>query len=525
VLHLSAGGRRLVVQMAEPFEAARADALLSARVRVRGVCRSLLTEKGQLADTALLSPGRAALTLVHPAPTELFSLPVRPIDTLLQFVPDQSWEQPVHVRGTVTYAHAGRLFVRDPTGGVQVEVMAPTLPEVGDDVQVVGFASPGDYSPVLQDAVFRVARPGAPPAAQPITPDQALSGRLDGALVELEATFLESVRSGEMEQLLLEAGPFRFTAALPRSPEAPLRLRPGSGLRLTGIFLVNVGEQRLPQGFRLLLRGPHDVVVRRAASWWTVGRALWVVGGLGAVVVLALAWIVTLRRQVAAQSRVIWNRMRRETELEERHRMARELHDTLEQNLTGTCLALEAADLSLVPEPQTAARHLKKAIAQVRESIKAVHRSVWALRDEGASERDLAAALAAIGRELSSCGAVPIEVVARTTGVPRAFPVAVENDLLRIGQEALTNAVRHGHATHIEIDLTHAADHFRLRVRDDGRGFDAQAPVPAGHFGLLGMRERAEAIGARLSVSSLPHRGTEVMVILPSEAPALRQVG
>jgi signal transduction histidine kinase len=104
-------------------------------------------------------------------------------------------------------------------------------------------------------------------------------------------------------------------------------------------------------------------------------------------------------------------------------------------------------------------------------------------------------------------------------GSPRPFAVAVENSLLRIGQEALTNAVKHGEATHVRVELRYGAGEFQLKVSDDGRGFDAAAPGRPGHFGLVGMRERSEEIGARLEVTSAPGRGTEVGVTLPLEPP------
>jgi len=244
-----------------------------------------------------------------------------------------------------------------------------------------------------------------------------------------------------------------------------------------------------------------------------------------ALVGASLAWVITLRRRVRAQSNVIWRRVKHETELEERQRMARELHDTLEQNLTGISLSLEAARLTLPDRPQVTTHHLTRALEQVDGSIQEVHRAVWALRDESAEESTLAASLGEMGRHLAGCSPTPLEVATSVTGRPRSFGVPVENDLLRIGQEALTNAVRHGKATHIAVRLRYEDDVFRLEVEDNGRGFDAGAPLPPGHFGLLGMRERAQAIGAQLEIVSGVKGGTRVQVTLPQRSPALRSTG
>jgi signal transduction histidine kinase len=103
--------------------------------------------------------------------------------------------------------------------------------------------------------------------------------------------------------------------------------------------------------------------------------------------------------------------------------------------------------------------------------------------------------------------------------------VAVENNLLRIGQEALTNAVKHGKATHIGIELRYDAQVFSLRVIDDGCGFDTAAAAAPDRFGLVGMRERAREIGARLEVRAVVNRGTEVRVALPQQSVYLRPAG
>jgi signal transduction histidine kinase len=291
------------------------------------------------------------------------------------------------------------------------------------------------------------------------------------------------------------------------------------------VCAVSTREQRVPQAFRILLRTPADVEVVQPAPWWTSRRAAWVLSVMGGIVALALAWVATLRRQVQAQAGIIWKRVRRETELQERQRMARELHDTLEQNLAGISLCLEAAHLTIAATPAMAEKHVARALAQVEASIDEVHRAVWALREESLETRGLAACLDEIGRQLSACRPGAIELATSVEGAPRPFAVAVENNLLRIGQEALTNAVRHGQASRIVVRLRYDTDAFSLSVRDDGRGFDATAAVPPGHFGLAGMRERVQVIGGRLDVRSAVNRGTEVTVTLPLEPLALRQTG
>ena len=172
-----------------------------------------------------------------------------------------------------------------------------------------------------------------------------------------------------------------------------------------------------------------------------------------------------------------------------------------------------------------AEQHLERALGQVEASMEEVHRAVWSLRDESRETRGLAASLEDIGQQLGSCSPSPVEVRTRTSGGPRPFALSVENNLLRIGQEALTNAVKHGKAAHVEVELRYQPHAFELWVSDDGRGFDAGAPAAPGHFGLVGMRERAGEIGARFELRSLPGRGTEVVVKLPLPPLTLRRTG
>jgi signal transduction histidine kinase len=521
---IAAGGVRFPVEVPGVTDGHLGERVVNARVRVRGVCRSVLTLKGQLADVVLDSPSLDAITILTPPPSEPFALPVHPIKTLLQFVPGEAWERRVRVQGVVSYSHRGELYVRDETGGVRVLSETSPRPAVGERVDAIGFATRGEYSPVLQDAVARPLGRGVDPLPTVVLPEQALSGQFDSELVQIEARLLDSVRRPEERVLSLQAGPYLFTALLPASEPWPEGLRAGSRLALTGICAVTKSGQTVPQAFQLLLRRASDIAVREPAPWWTPRRAAAVVFVMLGLVGLTLAWVMTLRRRVSAQARIIWSRVKSETELQERQRMARELHDTLEQNLTGISLSLEAASLTLAGAPRVAEQHLVRALGQVDASIEEVHRAVWALREASLAGRSLADALDEIGQQLASCSARPIEVRTAVAGEARPFAVAVENSLLRIGQEALTNAVKHGRADHIRIDLRYEPQAFALCVSDDGCGFDAAAAAPD-RFGLVGMRERAREIGARLEVRASLNRGTEVHVTLPRQSVHLRPAG
>jgi signal transduction histidine kinase len=525
VIKMAEDGVRFQLDLPPQADPALARRLVDARVRVRAVCRSVFTLKGQFADFALSSPGLEQLTVLTPPSAEPFARTVLPVNSLFQFVPGQNWAHRVRVQGTVTFSQSGDLYLRDESGGLRVRTSGGPLPEVGEEIDAIGFAGPGEYSPVLEDAEVRARgrRSDARPVA--ITPEQAMRGGYDGELVQLEARLLEHVPGPEGRELSLRAGQYVFTAPVRGSAPWPRGLRPGSGLRLTGVCRVSANEQRVPRSFQLLLRSPADIEVPHPGPWWTPRQAAWALGAMVGVVALTLVWVVTLRRHANTQKRIIWQQVKRETELQERQRMARELHDTLEQNLTGISLSLEAASLTLQKSPEMAEQHLGRALVHVDRSIEEVHRSVWALREESLEAHGLAASLDELGQRLASCSASPIAVRTRVEGNPCPFALTVENHLLHIGQEALTNAVKHGKAAHIEVTLTYSERAFRLRVRDDGRGFNALAPAPEGRLGLLGMRERALEIGGRVEVLSGVGRGTEVQVWVPLAPMSMSQAG
>ncbi len=204
--------------------------------------------------------------------------------------------------------------------------------------------------------------------------------------------------------------------------------------------------------------------------------------------------------------------------LEERSRIARELHDSLDQGFWGILLQVEAAAKSLPNAPQGAHTHLDMARNLVLHCQNEVQRSVWDLRSCALERSDLASALEAVAHQVAADA--PVELTTEVMGVPCLMPAVVENNLLRIGQEAMTNAVRHACAKRVRTELRFEPEGVRLVVTDDGSGFDVDSPAHAtsGRFGLIGMRERAKRIGGRLKIESVRGTGTKVEVELPLAA-------
>jgi ligand-binding sensor domain-containing protein/signal transduction histidine kinase len=199
--------------------------------------------------------------------------------------------------------------------------------------------------------------------------------------------------------------------------------------------------------------------------------------------------------------------------LAERSRIAREIHDNLAQDILGISVQLELVARLMPVATETAKGHLDRARILVRNSMTEARRYVWDLRSQELQKKDLPAALRDTTKRLTAES--NIEAVVEVAGLLRPLPPDVETNLLRIGQEAINNAVKHAQANRIDVALNFDTRNVRLSIRDNGRGFDPGVQIADGHFGLIGMRERAAQVGGVLSIQSAKERGTEIVVEVP----------
>jgi signal transduction histidine kinase len=201
--------------------------------------------------------------------------------------------------------------------------------------------------------------------------------------------------------------------------------------------------------------------------------------------------------------------------LEERARLAREIHDNLAQGFVGVSSQLDAVVLTLDTRLDVARKHLHLARKMVRHSLTEARRSMMDLRASALEGRDLPTALSEVARRVTA--GTPIQVYVRVAGELRNLPEEMEQQLLRIAQEALTNSVKHANAKEVRICLAWEDGELSLRIADDGQGFEevADSWKEGGHFGLLGMRERAQRLGGELQFHSETGHGTEVEVKVP----------
>ena len=323
-------GRRLLVKV---MEAAGLDKvrLLDSKVKITGVCASAYNRNNQLVGVWLAVPTSQQISVEELPLADPFSVPVRPIGSLMAFTVWNASEHRVHVQGTVTLQRPKGVFVQDGRQGLYIPGLPNAPLQPGDRVDVVGFADMGDYTPVLRHALYR--RSGSAPVPPPIavTAGELLSGAFDTVRVRVDAT-LRDVRPSETDRtLVLEDGDVIFEAriAANKADRDWLRLL-GSRVRLTGICSVNVDRNHTPDTFNILFDSPDSVIVLARPSWWTFRNTGAVLASLAGLIIAIGAWVVVLRRRVREQTELVRRRLESESALERRYQyVARATNDTI----------------------------------------------------------------------------------------------------------------------------------------------------------------------------------------------------
>ena len=205
--------------------------------------------------------------------------------------------------------------------------------------------------------------------------------------------------------------------------------------------------------------------------------------------------------------------------LDERRRMAQEIHDTLAQGLTGIVTQLQAAEQAASrpsADPAGWRRHVAAATQLARDSLSEARRSVDALRPEPLERSRLSEALADVAERWATLNGIPVQ--AQTTGTARPIRPEIEFALLRAAQEALANVARHAHATRVGLTVSYMENEVALDVRDDGVGFDPATLTGGGGFGLIAMRQRVADLSGTVEVESEPGGGTAISTCIPTVA-------
>ena len=503
--------------------------------------------------------------IVEEAPSvNPYDQPLAPLNAIAQYRRDRLANGQVHVEGVVTYQRNGQdLFLQDASGGLQVKskLAVPVLP--GDVVEAVGFPAVENYLPVLEDAVFRKkSEPQTKLVPREVRLPDLLKGlhhadyvSVKGVLVDRMAQGIGRVADKPVVQttLVLQSSNLLFAAEDDTTqPNDFLTSIPiGSEVEVSGISMLESEADGKIKSVRIFLPASDNVTILHKPSWLTTRHLLISLGMVSGVLLLAISWSVMVSKKnskleslvvekVAAQNELqqahdllewrvaertkqlkVEMTARKETELQfravltERTRLAQELHDTLEQTITGIALQLDRVANHFEKNPDNASHHLKLARNLTRQGQTDVRHSVWGLRSRAGEKFDLVNALNISSQQIANGAGIRVQI--ETSGNVKPLPETLEENLLRIAQEAITNAVKHSDAKTVNVELQFSPEKVVLQIRDDGKGFDPEKceGPNEGHFGLLGIRERAERMNGVANISSTRGAGTCVRIEVP----------
>lgn len=521
-----------------------AGTLVDADVVLTGVALCEHNNRRQFTGLRIWSNDPADISIKQSAAGSPLDAPEVDLRDVMVFSPHGANLHRRRVQGVVSLCRPGRYFYIQSHGeALRINTAQPVALRPGDVVEAAGFFQMDNFRAEMTHAVVRVVGHQPPPQPIRIIPRDAFSVRhgsaydlpqdYDDRLVVLRGRLVGIEHMANSPPVLnLEADGHFFVGAFSlHHPGNMDDLRLGSLLDVTGILAITYAnppdalDWQRPTALRVLLRDAADIQVVKPAPWWTPRRLQAALGVVVVILILAMAWSILLRRRVAQRGAELARaiRSKRDAEIEfestlrERNRLAADLHDTMEQALTGLALQLETSEALRTQSPDASSRHMGLARQLLARSREDLRRSIWNLRSSLLDQKTLRQALREIAANRSVGQDVRIEVL--STGPERLLPESVAGNLLLLAQEGITNALKHAQAHLIQIRLAFSPKSLALEIRDDGRGFDPTLAVGAreGHFGLQGMRERIKRLGGTLRLESTPGSGTCLSVVVPLE--------
>ncbi len=514
------------------------ERLIDSKVRLRGICFGIYNARGELLEPRLQVSRSEDIVVLEPGIEDPFSAPLVSLKKIYRFSPDGHQIQRYRVIGTVTTTQPGEYFyIQDEGRGIRVNTRIESPLSIGDKVEASGFPVMEEDFAYLTEAVYRVIPGGVP--VKPLEIDASrifhrdeirnLSSQysdIDGLLVSLEGNVLGY--DPEISRLYLGSGNLTVPVVLDLPEESPKIPLPGSNVRVSGICLVDLKygypEFHLPHpvGLEVLAQSSDALVVLSSPPWWTP-RRLWIAVGIVSVILaLALAWSGILRKKVAERSAQLAleieskhnARLEFDAVLRERKRLAADIHDNLEQSLTGVAYQVEAMTLG-EKRNQPSATHLprlRQSLADVRADLR---RTIWNIRSNILDDGDLTAALRKIIERSSSGTSANIHL--EVSGDRHPVSDFIASQTLMIAQEAITNARKHASPENIRLHLYYLGATLELTIEDDGCGFsETQSDNIESHYGMQGMKERAARMSADLRWKS-NETGTRLALSTPVE--------
>jgi signal transduction histidine kinase len=502
----------------------------NALVRVRGCAIPVRDIHTQQVQPGQMRLSNASITVDKPAPADPFATKIKRVSDLFLFDSRAGALQRVKVGGQILQSRGGEYYLMDGRDGLRFIPKEKVELQTGDLAEVVGFLDLGSPSPVLREAVAR--RSGHAPLPEPRTlpPNALLSRRYDATLVRVEGR-LTGLRFGPAEEVLeLQAGAQRFVARLNKGLKPQPGMSLGTLLELTGVYVgqgSDLASGRDIGSFELLLNSPSDITALARPPWWTVRRALTVLGGMACVILIALFWIALLRRQVEERSDQLAVEIRRHEHTErqremeeERARIARDLHDDLGATLTQIRFlsALESRDGQL---PETTRHRMGQVSEKSREMVASLDEIVWAVNPANDSLPILANYLCHFAEEFFRSASIRCRLDVDDSLPPAPLTSEVRHNIYLAVREALNNIAKHSQATEVWLRIHWQPPGVGIAIEDNGRGFSPLSNGCEGE-GLTNMRQRLEKIGGRFECESRPGAGAVCLLFLPIGLPSVK---
>ena len=498
--------------------------LLDAKVRIRGSVHKFSALRKFLGNHVILY-GKDGIEVTK-APSDPFLAPGF----------DATTNHRKQVSGTIVGSSSRRLYIRNETGDF-ISVSPSDLrnmPAAGESVTASGFVKNGPLGIQLTEAAIR--RNDKPKSAlepaEDVDAERLLAACRDNDIVDaslygkpvrLRGRVANSTEDIAISgRIMLECNRKNISVDVAHLPNVRNVLETGSLLEISGIcipeFDADVTNMVFPEfkGLVVIPRVPADIRVLRTPPWWTPSRLAVVIIALVLALVAILVWNRMLKVLSERRGRALCNEQMSsaiaELKVEERTRLAVELHDSISQVLTGIALQIDAAIGSGIDEKTKAGGFLATARSMLASCRHELRCCIWDLRARTFETKDLPDA---IRQTLAPhIGDIPLLI---RFNIPRSIlSESLVHDMLRIMRELAVNAVRHGNATQIKVVGEYRGNRVRFCVKDNGCGFDpATSPGPTkGHFGLSGIRERAERRNGEVSIESHAGEGTSVTVSL-----------
>ena len=515
---------------------AELDRLIGARVRVHGACIKERSNTRKRIGRIISANSMDAVTVLSPGLADRFDAP--PLDKLHISRPSEPTALGRHraVGHVIAVWRGESLLLKTDAGDtVRVDLAHGKPPRYGDRIETVGFPETDLYRINLSRAVWRPVspRPFSPESARDLTVRQLLvdrqgrsriNARHHGHAVRLNGLVrsLPGVDSHD-GRLYLEDDGFLIPVDASACPAALDGVTIGCTLEAIGTCVTETDNWRSGNVFPrikellLVVHTPDDIRILARPPWWTAGRLLSVIGALTVGLAFILVWNIALRRRAERRGRELaaeqLAHVTSELKVNERTRLAVELHDALSQTLTGVSMQIDTAAGLADGKIPTISKCLAIASRTIDACRMELRNTLWDLRSAALDEPSVDAAI----RKTLCQNLAGVNLLVRFNVPRETFSDNTAHAVLKIIRELATNALRHGKATSLKIAGAIDGGNLLFSVRDNGCGFDPDlAPgISQGHFGLQGISERLERLNGKMKIESTLGKGAKVTVVLP----------